>query len=204
MGLLAISAPIIVPSAWFVLRGKGAPFGITSPQKMSALVDLLLRTNAPRRCFVDLGSGDGRVCKSVLENLKFEKATGVDLNPFLIGYSRLRHVQLRKAEWKCEDFRKTDLKDASVVYIFGMRALLEEMRQKFEEELPEDAMVVVNGFGFDGATPFAVEKVHMPEFTGEKGKEHGVLNLYRKQDIVFDEPDIEEYESLQDYFKKNS
>lgn len=117
----------------------GAPFvPSTSPvaEKMVELAQL-------RRGQVvyDLGSGDGRILK--LAAAKGAKATGFEINPFLVLYSKIRGAF---AVWK--NFWKQDLRDANVIFVYLLPWRMAQLGKKITRECKPGTLIVSNSFIF--------------------------------------------------------
>ncbi|KAK2588650.1 hypothetical protein KPH14_006416 [Odynerus spinipes] len=105
---------------------------------------------------IDLGSGDGRI---VLAAAKAGfKSYGIELNPWLVWYSRLMAVTkglssqtsfLRRDLWKC------NLRDYDNVVIFGVEQMMEDIEQKFNTELQRDSVIIACRFPLPNKDPIA-------------------------------------------------
>ncbi|XP_035679298.1 ATP synthase subunit C lysine N-methyltransferase-like isoform X3 [Branchiostoma floridae] len=92
---------------------------------------------------VDLGSGDGRlVCAVATQGFR---ADGYELNPFLLGYSRLlahRKGLASLARFHRRDLFKADLKQYSNIVIYGEPVILRRLEQKLAEEVTSGSRVI--------------------------------------------------------------
>lgn len=68
---------------------------------------------------IDLGSGDGKVLK--IASAEFgAQSLGIELNPLLVWFSKLRLLRVKKAKVICRDFFHYNFPaETSVVYVFG-------------------------------------------------------------------------------------
>eukprot|EP00058_Branchiostoma_floridae_P026965 XP_002612456.1 hypothetical protein BRAFLDRAFT_214415 [Branchiostoma floridae] len=91
----------------------------------------------------DLGSGDGRiVCAVATQGFR---ADGYELNPFLLGYSRLlahRKGLASLARFHRRDLFKADLKQYSNIVIYGEPVILRRLEQKLAEEVTSGSRVI--------------------------------------------------------------
>lgn len=123
-------------------------------------IDLVLRLCVagpapPPRRLVDLGSGDGRVVIAAARRLGIP-AVGLELNPWLVCYARIRarlagvaHL----ARFERRDLWRASLTDYDAVLVFGTREMLPSLEAKLATELRHDARVVACRFPLPTWTP---------------------------------------------------
>ena len=133
-------------------RIKGAPFVRSKPERIRTMIDLAGIKESMR--IADLGSGDGSI---VIEAARAGAiATGIEMNPFLVPYSRWRakraRVQDRTAFIK-SDIMHYSLCDTDVVFVYLLPGLLSHMRVKLSQELKPGSRVISNGFRIPDWTP---------------------------------------------------
>ena len=133
-------------------RIKGAPFVASSPERIRRMVALAHIKDGTR--VADLGSGDGSI---VIEAARSGAiATGIEMNPFLIPYSRWRakraHVQDRTTFIK-GDIRAFALHNTDVVFLYLLPGLLSKISGRLSSELKQGAIVISNAFPIPGWTP---------------------------------------------------
>ncbi len=96
---------------------------------------------------VDLGSGDGRI---VIEAAKLGlKADGIELNPWLVFYSRLasfRHGVFGETRFFTRDLWKSDLSRYDHVVIFGVESMMGDLELKLSKELSRECRVIACRF----------------------------------------------------------
>lgn len=97
--------------------------------------------------FMDLGSGDGRTVLYVAKHFGCN-ACGVDVNPLLVAWARLRAQSLRlpNATFRLQNLLNADIGAADFIYVFLLPGILEQFRKKCEAELKPDAVVIAHGF----------------------------------------------------------
>ena len=85
LALVAIPAPFLLPA----LRKHCLPYVAANAQQLELLEKACRRrgVEGAAKRIVDLGSGDGVVCVELAKRLGVE-ARGVELNPWLVYYSR--------------------------------------------------------------------------------------------------------------------
>ena len=133
-------------------RLRGAPFVRSAPERIRTMIELAGITKGMR--VVDLGSGDGSI---VIGAARFGAiATGIEMNPFLVPYSRWRArracVQDRTAFIR-SDIMNYSLCDTDVVFVYLLPGLLSRMRAKLIMELKPGSRVISNGFPIQDWTP---------------------------------------------------
>lgn len=103
---------------------------------------------------VDLGSGDGRIVLAAAKNGFV--ADGVELNPWLVAYSKLQAFRLGLsscARFYCQDLWKVRLQPYHNVVVFGVQEMMPDLEVKLEKELLSDVCVVACRFPLPTWTP---------------------------------------------------
>ncbi|XP_069920294.1 adenine nucleotide translocase lysine N-methyltransferase [Oryctolagus cuniculus] len=107
---------------------------------------------------VDLGSGDGRIVLAA-HRCGLRPAVGYELNPWLVGLSRLHAWRAGCAGAVCyrrEDLWKVSLSDCHNVSVFLAPSVLALLEEKLRAELPAGARVVSGRFPLPTWQPVAV------------------------------------------------
>jgi cyclopropane fatty-acyl-phospholipid synthase-like methyltransferase len=118
----------------------------TTVEQMVSLSDI-----KPGMKVVDLGSGDGRVVIAMAKAGAL--ATGFEINPLLVWYSRYKIRNLGfsdKIKIQSSSFWNQDLGEYDVVTIFGINHVMERLGQKLARELKPGALVISNAFKIPG------------------------------------------------------
>ncbi|XP_040277242.1 adenine nucleotide translocase lysine N-methyltransferase-like isoform X1 [Bufo bufo] len=101
---------------------------------------------------VDLGSGDGRLVFAAA-SMGFH-GTGYELNSFLINWAKVkayrRGISQEQATFLKQDFWKADLSKYNHVTVFLAPSVVETLKKKLAEELPDNARVIVCRFPLPG------------------------------------------------------
>jgi protein-L-isoaspartate O-methyltransferase len=109
----------------------------------------------------DLGSGDGRIV--IMAAQKFgARAVGIEINPTLWQESsdRLARLGLEgRARILHEDMFKTSIRPATVVTLFLLPGVLQELAPQLERELRPGTRIVAQEFPVPGWEPQKVERV---------------------------------------------
>lgn len=142
VALYAVTAPFVAPA----LRKICLPFvPATSVQVSNVLGALRARTGR----LVDIGSGDGRIVIAAAK--QGFKASGFELNPWLVWYSRYKAWKEgvhHSTSFHISDLWKVSFAQYSNVVIFGVPQMLEKLEIKLTNELPNSAKVVACRFPF--------------------------------------------------------
>jgi hypothetical protein len=147
--------PFVTPA----LRRVCLPYVPATPLQLSNVKEALTKPwpNLKRqRKLVDLGSGDGRVVE--LGSSMGIQSIGVELNPWLVAYSRVRALKMTQPRPKYlrTDLFKYSLAPFTDVVIFGVEQMMEELEAKMQGELENGARVVACRFPLPNWKPVAV------------------------------------------------
>lgn len=147
VALYAVTAPFVAPA----LRKVCLPFvPATTAQVSNVLIALRARSGR----LVDIGSGDGRIVIAAAK--QGFQATGFELNPWLVWYSRYRAWKEgvpRAASFHISDLWKVSFSQFHNVVIFGVPQMMERLENKLASELPSSAKVVACRFPFPTWAP---------------------------------------------------
>ncbi len=162
--LLAILVGVVFPLflvffvlASFVTDFMGAPYVPTSGK----LIDEILKKAKLKKGqqFIELGSGDGRIVRRAVEKFGV-RGTGVELNPYLIFYSRfLAKREKEDIKFLSQDFFKTDLSKADVIFIFLLPRTIEKLKKKFISDCKKNTLIISHGFRVKGFEERLVSKL---------------------------------------------
>jgi hypothetical protein len=143
VAMSVICLPFVTPA----LRRVCLPYVPATPLQLSNVKE-------PRQ-LVDLGSGDGRVVE--LGCLMGVKSIGVELNPWLVTYSRVRALKMKvpRPKYLRTDLFKYSLAPFTDVVIFGVEQMMEELEAKMQAELDCGARVVACRFPLPNWKPVA-------------------------------------------------
>ena len=143
----AVATPFLLPAA----RRICLPYVPATTEQVSNVMKLL---HGRSGAVVDLGSGDGRI---VIEAAKRGfHAEGVELNPWLVTYSRYRSLRegtSRSTRFRTCNLWKHDLSSYNNIVIFGVDSMMNQLQQKLAEEMSTDARVIACRFPFESCTP---------------------------------------------------
>lgn len=165
--IFAVSTPFLSPA----LRRICLPY---VPATETQITNIMTALNNRKGNLIDLGSGDGRVV--IAAATKEFKSIGVELNPWLVLYSRIKsfHSGMSKmTKFKRENIFKHDLSKYDNVVVFGVDSLMEPLRIKLVKEMKDDSVIVACRFPF--------KSIDQPLTYG-----HGIDTVwkYRKIDLL--------------------
>jgi precorrin-6B methylase 2 len=138
-----------------------APF-ITTPDEVVERMLALAGTGAGD-FVIDLGSGDGRIVIAAAKKFG-ARGLGVDIDEKLVRLSR-ENAQAagvaERARFEERDALKTDLAPATVVTIYLLPFLIDQLQPRLLDELRPGARVVTHAFAMKGWKPDRIEDVRL-------------------------------------------
>ncbi|KAF9417337.1 hypothetical protein HW555_005553 [Spodoptera exigua] len=147
VGVSVICVPFVVPA----LRKICLPYvPATTEQLVGVSKALAGRTGR----LLDVGSGDGRIVFTAAK-LGFQ-ADGVELNPWLVYYSRVVAVlnpMYRGSKFYRRDLWKFDLKPYNNIVIFGVEQMMNDFEKKLMKETDKDTVIVACRFPLPNMIP---------------------------------------------------
>jgi len=138
-----------------------APFITTPPEVVARM--LQLAGTGPQDAVIDLGSGDGRIVIAAARD-RGARGLGIELDPKLVALARenaRRAGVADRARFVEGDALKTDLTQASVVTIYLLPFLLDQLQPRLLSQLRPGARVVTHAFAFKGWKPDRSETVRI-------------------------------------------
>ncbi|XP_053739413.1 ATP synthase subunit C lysine N-methyltransferase [Synchiropus splendidus] len=147
VALYAVSGPFVAPA----LRRICLPFVPATPTQVE---NVLCALRHRRGTLVDIGSGDGRIVIAAAR--RGFQASGFELNPWLVWYSRYRAWREgvhQSTAFHISDLWKVSFSQYSNVVIFGVPQMMEQLEVKLTDELPSSAKVVACRFPFPTWVP---------------------------------------------------
>lgn len=143
VGILAVAAPFVSPA----FRKICLPYVPATDAQVRNVLSVLCRRTR-RSALVDLGSGDGRI---VFEAARqgFAPCVGVELNPWLVAYSKIRALAsdlASKPRFQRADLWKFSLVPFDNVVVFGVEEMMAPLERKILHELKPGSWVVACRF----------------------------------------------------------
>lgn len=151
-GGLAVGVSIIcIPFVSPALRKVCLPYVPATTEQLAGVTKAL--TGRTGR-LLDVGSGDGRIVFTAAK-LGF-KADGVELNPWLVYYSRvaaLLNPEYRSAKFYRRNLWTFDLKPYNNIVIFGVEQMMSDFENKLLQETNGDTVIVACRFPLPNMVP---------------------------------------------------
>ena len=140
----------------FIAHRKGGPFVPSSRKRITTM--LALANLTPDDVVTDLGSGHGPIVVRAAE--RGVRATGVEINPFLVLYSRwlLKRKQLSdRTSIIRGDLKNYSLSETTVLFLYLMPKTIDNLLPKIEKEMQKGSRIISNTFPITGWTPEKTE-----------------------------------------------
>lgn len=142
----------------------GAPYVPTRNKlALEILKEVKFRKNG---LFVELGSGDGRIVRTVVKNYPIS-GVAVDINGLLILWSKFL-AKLDKTYPKIiflnKNILKVNLIKADYIYLFLFPALINKLIPNFERDLKKGTIIISHGFPIEEFKNKLVKKVDRSTF----------------------------------------
>ncbi len=152
LGLAAVPALADVP--------ERVPFVATPEEAVERM--LALAAVEPRDLVIDLGSGDGRIVIAAAR--RGARAVGIEIEPRLVALSRenaRRAGVSDRVEFVEADVRHVDLRRASVITVYLLPSLMDQLQPRFLTELAPGTRIVSHAFTMGGWKPDRSETVRL-------------------------------------------
>jgi methyltransferase family protein len=148
----------------------------------AALVHEMLKLAAvgPADFLIDLGSGDGRIVIAAAKQFG-ARGFGVDIDAQLVrgaNEAAARAGVADRAQFFVRDLFKTELREASVVTLYLLPAMLPVLLPKLLAELPAGARVISHDYPFASLPHKRALTYEIAEKVMVTGSTHTVLYLY--------------------------
>lgn len=166
MGLTIIFLILTVPILKALLGAPFVPTPKKTLEKMFAQIQL-----KPQQVIYDLGCGDGRFVRFAARRYG-AKSIGIELNPFLYLYAKIRSLGRKNETIFFCDFQKVDLRDADYIVCYLLPKTMGKMEKKLQRELKKGAKIISHCFQFQNWRPIT-------QILPEK-KEYGKIFIYAK------------------------
>lgn len=176
---LCVAAMLVAAAPAGAQEGEvRAPFVTTPPEVVARM--LRMAGTAPRDFLIDLGSGDGRIVIAAARE-HGASGLGVELEPALVEKARenaraagVAHM----ARFEAGDALEADLSRATVVTIYLLPSLLEQLQPRLLAQLQPGARVVTHAFAFKGWPPDRAETVRLSSRHEGQGDESRIFLWY--------------------------
>jgi SAM-dependent methyltransferase len=150
MGSLFIAKLVFVSSILSVFAvTRGAMFHPSASIRVRTFLDGVPMTGD--ELLIDMGCGDGRVLSGAYKRYGV-RAIGYEVNPIAYLLAKLRTIGKRGVAVRWQNFWKTDVGDADVLFCYLFPDVMEKVARKLESELHPGARVVSGNFPLPGWT----------------------------------------------------
>ena len=156
----------------------GGPY-VPTPQRV---VDEMLRVAGVTQSdfVIDLGSGDGRIVITAARNFG-ARGCGYDIDASLVAGSTAAARKLgleQRVSFREEDVLKADVREATVVTLYLLPAMMHELRAKLLRELKPGTRIVSHDFDFGDWKPDRSVTIEMDEKYGVTGSWTSTILLW--------------------------
>jgi hypothetical protein len=147
LGLLLFMTVLVLFSRYFLGIGIGAPW---LPLRRRDIPDgFSLVDVSADDTVIDLGSGDGRLLVEAAK--RGATVIGYELNPFLVWWSRYKLSSFgNRARVYRKNLLDADLSQATVIYIFGITAIMPHIAKKLMDECRPGTKIISFAFELPG------------------------------------------------------
>lgn len=155
IAIIVIVVLVLVVVFFFEITGiTGAPYVPSKENEVKQAFTKLYKISE-KDVVVDLGAGDGVVLKVASEH--GAKAIGVELNPFMAIFMKIRFRKNKNVKIKCGDMYKFKLpKETTVVYAYVNMYAIPGVYKKVKREakrLGKDLVLISNAFNLSHVKP---------------------------------------------------
>lgn len=126
--LVFLAAPFIFPA----LRRHCLPYVPATDQQLANLSKAFKRHSKEGDTFLDIGSGDGRICRIAKAQGIYSQVHGVELNYMLVLFSRLMALksgQYNSLKYHHSDLWRFPLHNYDAISIFGVESMMEPLEK---------------------------------------------------------------------------
>ncbi|XP_043651858.1 ATP synthase subunit C lysine N-methyltransferase [Drosophila teissieri] len=143
IGLSIVCASFVAPA----FRRICLPYVPATTEQIQNVLSFLPKNSTGK--LLDIGSGDGRIVVAAAQHNRALRTDGVELNPWLVYYSRLaalRHGVSTQTRFFRRDLWKFEIKDYNFVVIFGVEQMMQDLEHKLIAECPHNTKIIACRF----------------------------------------------------------
>lgn len=148
LALVAITTPFLLPA----LRKHCLPYVPATDSQLSNLSKAFKKYAKRGETFVDVGSGDGRICRLAGELDIYSKVYGVELNSLLVLYSRLRSFKSKNIKFYRCDLWKFPFHKYDAICIFGVDTMMQPLEAHLRGQAGRRSILYACRFPFKNLT----------------------------------------------------
>ncbi|XP_039495100.1 ATP synthase subunit C lysine N-methyltransferase [Drosophila santomea] len=143
IGLSIVCTSFVAPA----FRRICLPYVPATTEQIQNVLSFLPKNSTGK--LLDIGSGDGRIVVAAAQHNRALRTDGVELNPWLVYYSRLaalRHGVSTQTRFFRRDLWKFEIKDYNFVVIFGVEQMMQDLEHKLIAECPHNTKIIACRF----------------------------------------------------------
>lgn len=152
VGLSILCYPFVAPA----LRKHCLPFVPATAKQIENVLSAISKQHSDHGAkLLDIGSGDGRIVIAAARSHQIV-AHGVELNPWLVHYSRLAALRggvFGRTKFFRKDLWKYDISGYDNIVIFGVEQMMAELEEKIRNEAQPNATIIACRFPFPTLHP---------------------------------------------------
>lgn len=150
LAIVGLAAPFLLPA----LRRHCLPYVPATDTQLENIARALRQHAKKRGTFLDIGSGDGRVCRLGARLNVFTEVHGVELNYPLVLYSRLKkYINFKKSsniKYYHRDLWTFPLNKYDTLCVFGVESMMSPLEENLKRSNEKDQIVCACRFPFGG------------------------------------------------------
>lgn len=147
--LVTLTTPFILPA----LRKHCLPYVPCTDSQLSNLSSAFKKHVRNGETFLDIGSGDGRICRLAAKENLFTRVHGVELNSMLVFFARLMAIKSNNSRYvkyyHC-DLWKFPLHRYDTICIFGVESMMTSLEQYLKKHNTKPQTIIACRFPFQG------------------------------------------------------
>jgi hypothetical protein len=149
LGLVALSTPFLLPA----LRKHCLPYVPATSEQLSNLSRAFRKHSARGDTFIDVGSGDGRICRLASSLGMYSHVHGVELNGWLILYSRMKAMRQPNVKFYRRDLWTFPLHQYDALCIFGVDTMMGPLEKYLRSTRTRQQVIYACRFPFSSLKP---------------------------------------------------
>jgi hypothetical protein len=154
---------IFVRSMWvWYSYGSNQEYYETTNSAIKTIGEYLIKHKLDRGLFYDFGSSQWKFIFGLLKMCENLKIIGIERDGFKSFWANLAnkfHRYKHTPLFLKEDFMKTDISQADIIFIYVPRILLPKLRKKLQKEWKKNARVILYRISFDDWKPTEIIQV---------------------------------------------
>jgi precorrin-6B methylase 2 len=113
-----------------------------------------LLQNSSGKVIMDLGSGWGTLLLPLAKKFPNHKFIGIERGYLPFNVSVWRARKLKNLTFLRQDFFKTDIGDADLIFVFLLTSTMAQLTAKIKTEMKPDSIVIANRFPMKDEKPY--------------------------------------------------